>query len=320
MDDHIVVRAHVAEEAHEAALVEFHILLGQRSLVLHRQGIEALLDEDIAGDAHDVLFDEGALVNEELDAVRGEELLEFEAVDPRGIGPLDVEEDVVVVDDVPDFDPEGLRVAKRAERDAVDRDEGQNGVAAVRVEDGVDPLEVQDEFVPIRVGVEAIDPQGVPALFVEDGHAAFEAQQVLVGDRNVDRPVVRVEVGLQTGRDRKRLLLLGDELLVHGQGIPKAPRKARMSLTKTRWFWSTMSNAMHSGRQNAAWLSNRPSNSTKSAEPRSPSPFRSPGQEAHRTSNEASAWHPSAAVDCTQYAPAGSTAPQALSQAMPSSS
>ena len=133
-----------------------------------------------------MLLDQGVFVNQELDAVGGEQLLQFEAVDPRGIGPLDVEEDVVVVDDVPHLDPEGLRIAERAEGDAVDGDEGEDGVTAVRMEDGIDPLEIEDELIPVCTGVEAIDPEGVAAFLVEDGHAALEAQQVLVGHGDVD--------------------------------------------------------------------------------------------------------------------------------------
>ena len=189
-----------------------------------------------------MLFDEGAFVDEELYAVRGQELFELEAVDARGVAPLDVEEDVVVIDHIPDLDPEGLRVAEGAEGDAVDRDEGQDGVAAVRVEYGVDAFQAEHKLVPVRVGVQAIDPQGVPALTIEDGHATLEPQKVLVGDRDVHRTVMRVEVGLQPRRNWERLLFLRNELIVHALGLMtkielkrKKPRKSAGLLRGFHW-------------------------------------------------------------------------------------
>ena len=126
----------------------------------------------------------------------GRELLQLQTVDAGRVAALDVQKDVVVVEDVPDLDPEGLGVAEGAEGDAVDRDEGQNGVAPVSVQDGVDTLEAEDEFIPVRIGVEAIHPQGVPVLLVEDGHTAFESKQVFVGDGDVHGPVMGIQIPL----------------------------------------------------------------------------------------------------------------------------
>src|SRR5204863_176584 len=67
-EDDKIIRAHVAEEADEAALVEFHELLGDAD------GAEVLVvqpavDENIAGETDDVLLDERVAVREEIEAI-----------------------------------------------------------------------------------------------------------------------------------------------------------------------------------------------------------------------------------------------------------
>ena len=174
-----------------------------------------MVDEDVARDADDVFLDEGVPVNQEIDAVRRQELLQFQPVDAGSVAFLDVQENVVVVDDVPNLHPERLGVAKRAKRDAVHRDKRQDGIASVGVQDGVQPLQIEDELVPVRHAVQAIDPQRVLIVPVEDGHAALEAQQVVVRYRNLNRTAVCIQVHLQRRRDREGHLLFRYELVVH---------------------------------------------------------------------------------------------------------
>ena len=67
---------------------------------------EPALDEDVARDAGDVLLDERRAVGDEIQAVGGEEVLEFEAVDAGRVGLLHVKIVLVVVVGVDDADAE----------------------------------------------------------------------------------------------------------------------------------------------------------------------------------------------------------------------
>ncbi len=195
-DYHVVVRSHVAQQTEEAALVEFDVLFGERTFVLHGQGREPLFNKHIARNAYDVLFDECISVNKEIDAVRRQELFQFQSIDSGRIAFLDVEENVVVVDDVPDFHPERLGVAKGAKRDAVHRDERQDGVAAIGMQDGVKAFEIEDEFVTFGGTVHTIDPQRIVVIAIQNRDAALKTQEVVVRYWNFDRSAVRVEVTL----------------------------------------------------------------------------------------------------------------------------
>ena len=120
------------------------------------------------------------------------EVAQFQSVDAGSVAFLDVEENLVIIDDVPNLHPERLGVAKRAKRDAIYGDKRQDCVAPVGVQDGVQPLQIEDKLVPVRHAVQAIDPERVLIVPVEDGYAALEAQQVVVRYRNLNRTAVRI--------------------------------------------------------------------------------------------------------------------------------
>ena len=100
-------------------------------------------------------------------------------------------------------------------RNAIHGDKRQDCVATVGVQDGVQPLQMEDELVPVRHAVQAIDPERVLIVLVEDGYAALEAQQVVVRYRNLNRTAVRIQVLLEGRRDREGHFLFRDELVVH---------------------------------------------------------------------------------------------------------
>ena len=110
----VIVAAHVAEEADEAALGEFHELLGDADFV-EVGALEVVADEDVSRHAGDVLLHEGAAVGEVVDAIGGEQMLEFQTVDARGIGDLHVEVVVVVIVLIDHPDPKGSGITKLAE-------------------------------------------------------------------------------------------------------------------------------------------------------------------------------------------------------------
>ena len=117
--DHEVGRVHVAEQAHEAALVELHELLGQAHLVQVAVA-QVAADEHVARDARDVLLDQRVAVVQEGDHVGRKHVLELEPVQARGIGALHVEVVEVVVERVDDAHAKRLRIAVGTQVHAVD--------------------------------------------------------------------------------------------------------------------------------------------------------------------------------------------------------
>ena len=55
--DHVVVGAHIAQQSHEAALVEFNKLFGNPSLIEHIH-VQLLFEEIVSGYTSNMLFDE----------------------------------------------------------------------------------------------------------------------------------------------------------------------------------------------------------------------------------------------------------------------
>ena len=89
----------------------------------------------------DVLLDQRAPVRQEIEAVRGEEVLQLESVDAGGVRLLHVEVVLVVVVGVDDPDPEGRRVAEGAEVHPVDVEVLHDRQVAVDLEERIDLLQ-----------------------------------------------------------------------------------------------------------------------------------------------------------------------------------
>ena len=198
--DDEVIGAHVAEEADEAAFLELDQLLGEADRMV-TVGVEPLLGEDVARDARDVFLDQGLAPGEVEHAVRGEQVFELQAADARGVADLHVEVVVVLVVRVDDADAEGLRVAERAEVDAVDVDVAEDLHAAFAAEQGVrleQPLgEAAHDFGRVGDGF----PQGILAAF-EQGHRGGEVAQLRIRDRQRDFAAFAGKVGAELGADR----------------------------------------------------------------------------------------------------------------------
>ena len=158
-------------------------------------------------------------MHQEVDAIGRKQLFQFKSVNPGCIASLDVEKEVVVVDDVADLDAEGFGVPKRAIRNAVYRQKGKDGVAAVGVENRVQALQVGHQFIPFPLSVEAIHPKGVAVVLVQNGHAALEPKQVLVRDWDGHCTAMLVEVILQVAPHWKRDFLFGNEFVRQGKSV-----------------------------------------------------------------------------------------------------
>ena len=106
----------------------------------------------VARDAGDVFLDQRVVVDEVDDVVRREQVLEFEAVDARGVGLLDVEVVVVVVEVVHHADAERLGVAEHAVVDALDVEMAHRRHVAVGLEQRVDLGEARVDLAGEAVG------------------------------------------------------------------------------------------------------------------------------------------------------------------------
>lgn len=74
---HKVVGAHIAEQAHEAALVELYKLLGDADLIEGNVIIEVLLHKYVARYAWDVLFDQRMAIVEKAHPIGRKEVLQL---------------------------------------------------------------------------------------------------------------------------------------------------------------------------------------------------------------------------------------------------
>ena len=214
-----LIEEHVAEEPHEAALVELHELLGDPDRAQLR-AVEPALDEDVPGYPRDVLLDERRPVSEEIEAVRGEQVLKLKAVDPRRVGLLHVEVVLVVVVRVDDPDPEGRRVPERAEIDAVRVEVLDDRHVAVDLEHRVHLLERLVQRAHLLPLVDHRVPQGRLAVGVCERNHLAEAPEPLVGDRKVPLPLVGAQVPAQALADGiGRLLACRRRRIVPGRVV-----------------------------------------------------------------------------------------------------
>jgi len=120
-DIHDIVHAsHIAEQTDEAAFGEFGEFFRDADLV--QAGlIEMFAEEDIAWDAGDVFLDQRVSADEIVDPVWREDVFQFQAVDPRGVGLFDVKVVRVVVEKVGDSNAKRFGISKVAEIDAIDQ-------------------------------------------------------------------------------------------------------------------------------------------------------------------------------------------------------
>ena len=206
-DDDEVVGAHVAEQADEATLVELHELLGDPD-GFQVTVIQPAFDEDIAGNAGNVLLDQHAAAGEKTEPVRGKQVLEFKAVDARGIGLLDIEMVGIVVVGVDDPDAERLRVAEGAEVDAVDVKVRHDREIAVDLEQGVDALQILVECAHVLGAVGHGLPERRPAVGVNKRRGLLEITEPFIRDGQLAVAPVAVQVGAEFADDGIARLLL----------------------------------------------------------------------------------------------------------------
>ena len=160
-----VIGPHVAEEPDEAAFVEFYELLCEADLVGLRI-VEKVADEQIAGDAGDMFFDEGVMVGIKRDAVGREQMFQFETVDAGCIGLLYVIVIVIVVELIDDADAKGVGVGEGAEVDAGDVEVFGIAEIAFRLQDGIHLDESFADKIPVAHVVEGGFPESVLIVLV----------------------------------------------------------------------------------------------------------------------------------------------------------
>ena len=97
------------------------------------------------------------------------------------------------------------------------------------MKDGVQPLEVGHQFIALALRIEAINPQGVVVVAVQNRHAPLKPQQVLVAHGDAHGAPVLVEVGLQPRKDGIDLFLFGNQFVIH-RGEVDGPLKERLGM------------------------------------------------------------------------------------------
>src|SRR5690606_13036909 len=157
-NDDIVVGAHIPQKADHTTLVEFYEFLGQLGFFGFGAMGQLLRDEHIPRNPCNMLLDQRTSIDQEVQAVGGKNVFQFQPIDPGGIGSLDIEIGKVVVQDVPHLDPKGLGVAKGAIIDRIDAEEIVDTVRTVGMQDGIDLLQAQIDLPSIKVRIEHPHP------------------------------------------------------------------------------------------------------------------------------------------------------------------
>ena len=165
--------------------------------------MKPLVDEDVPGYAGDMLLDQRAAMGEEIEPVRGKEVLELKAVHAGGVGLLDVEIVVVVVVRIYDSDPERGRVAEGAEIHPVRVKVLHHRHVAINLDEGVHLLQSLVEgphFAPV---VDHRVPERRLSLCVRQRNDLGEAPQALIGDWQVAVPLERAQIAPKAFADRE---------------------------------------------------------------------------------------------------------------------
>src|SRR3546814_12208146 len=76
---HIIIRPHVSQQANKAALVELYEFLGDACLI---KGIviEIIPDEHISRNTSNMFINQGIIISEINDPVRGKDMFKFKAI------------------------------------------------------------------------------------------------------------------------------------------------------------------------------------------------------------------------------------------------
>ena len=219
-----VAGVHVAQQTHEAAHVELDELLGQAHKV-EAVGGQVVADEGIAGDADDVLLDDGLVIDEIVDAAGREDVFEFEPVDAVGVGAFDVEVVEVFVEGVDDAHAVGQRVAVEAQVHAVYVEVFDRREVAVGLQQGVGDQEILVNFVLFVGFVEDRRPVRILAFLVVERYGFVMTRQVGVADAQLFDPPIAHQIGLEEVADRIEIFLPADQMI---------RRARRLSVVLTR--------------------------------------------------------------------------------------
>ena len=125
-------------------------------------------------------------------------MLQFQAVNPGSIRFLDIEIGKIVVEDIPNLDPKGLGIAKCAIVHRIHIQILKDPVAAVRMEDGIDPFKAPVDLFPIRIRVIDTNPERIFVIAVIDGYRTRKSEEVLIQDGDLYLSVILLQIGIQS--------------------------------------------------------------------------------------------------------------------------
>ena len=167
--------------------------------------------KNIPGYAHDMLFDQGLVMDEKDDAVGREQVFQFQSVHARGIGPFDVKMVVIVVEPVDDTDPKRLGVAEGTMIYPGDSQVLEHVNFARGLQQGVDVFERLVNFRLFLLAEVHGFPEGVVPLLVEKGNGHLVPQQIFIVNRKVYPHAIVCQVLPELLTDRvRRLFVAGD--------------------------------------------------------------------------------------------------------------
>jgi von Willebrand factor type A domain len=218
--DDVVHAAHVSEEADEAALIEFGEFLGDTDLVQLRSW-QVIFQENISWNPGDVLFDQGVSLHQVIDAVRGKDVLQLQAIDARGIRLLHIEVVGIVIEEIGDPDAERARVSEFPEIHAVDGEVIMMLGKAAHLQLGVDFRQLRAQLLHDLAWVVHGEPEGFFSAGIFVGDESGVMIQVRVNFRNIPHPVKAVEILPQQRGDGIHQLFAGD--LRHGFRMSQSP-------------------------------------------------------------------------------------------------
>ena len=141
-----------------------------------------------------MFLDEGGAVDNIIDAVGGEDVLEFQAVDARGVRLFHIEIVRVVIEHIGDAHPERLGVAEVAEINAVHQQVFMLGDVTPEFQLGVDAGEPGPQFGEDIGRIHHGEPKRFAAARVFVGHRTGEATQFPVYLGNVAQAVKTIQI------------------------------------------------------------------------------------------------------------------------------
>ena len=162
-----------------------------------------MFDENVAGQADDVLLNEGRAVSDEIQPVGREEVFELEAVDAGGVGFFDVKIILIIVVRIDDADAKRRGVPEGAVVDAVHVKVAHHGEIAVNLEQSVNEFQRLVEFAHLGAVVDDGVPERGCTFVIREWDYLLKSAEAFVSDGEIALAFVATQVAEQIWADGK---------------------------------------------------------------------------------------------------------------------